>query len=105
VSDVTWARYEKGNLVPQIRRRKQRIHTALINYVLFPTLPENKTPIFSLVKYLFENTLPGNDLRYLLTRYCAILVHDLERFSEWQLLKKQIPDLSAVMYTEMLRLL
>jgi len=84
---------------------KQRIHTALINYVLFPTLPENKTPIFSLVKYLFENTLPGNDLRYLLTRYCAILVHDLERFSEWQLLKEQIPDLSAVMYTEMLRLL
>ncbi|KAK4448317.1 hypothetical protein QBC34DRAFT_112392 [Podospora aff. communis PSN243] len=81
----------------------RKLHRALGEYILYPTLPESRKPVLDLIRYVFENTGAGDSLRQLLARYSAIVWEELDGCEDWEILSNDVPQFSIALLQELRR--
>lgn len=76
--------------IPSLKQLSlHRLHVTLKEFTLYPSRMED---IATLARYVFENTLPEEKIRDMITLYYACIVEDAQKHDGLESLIKEIPD-------------
>lgn len=78
--------------IPELQKLAiHRLHATLKEFVLFPSRLQD---IVVLVKYVFENTHPEDEMCNMISLYCACIMKSLDsgRYGELEVLMTEVPN-------------
>ncbi|KAL1881282.1 hypothetical protein Daus18300_001134 [Diaporthe australafricana] len=80
---------DKYDIPPLKQLSLHRLHATLKEFILYPS---RMNDIATLTKYIFENTVPDDKIREMLTLYYACIVEDARKHDGLKSLVDEIPD-------------
>lgn len=85
--------------IPSLKQLSlHRLHATLKEFTLYPS---RMNDIATLAKYVFENTLPQDKIRDMVTLYYACIVEDARKQDGLESLIQEIPDFAFGLISEM----
>lgn len=89
---------DKYDIPPLRQLALHRLHATLKEFTLYPSRMED---IATLAKYVFENTVPEDKIRDMITLYYACIVEDATKYDGLKSLIDEIPDFAFGLISKM----
>lgn len=85
--------------IPQLRKvARHRLHATMSEFTLYPSRMED---IATLARYVFENTVPEDKIREMITLYYACIVEDASKYDGLKALIEDIPEFAFGLISKM----